>query len=585
MKLSIRGAAALLLSASMCLSLPSAAQAGVVHRVNRGDTETSSLTPRDNSAPTADGVVSAPGEQTIPQTAVSGDTAAPAAQESASQESGAPQIGATAIEESDAATESSSPVSSFSTRSVNSDYSLPGTVALAESASGADLQAIFDGAGFDALGTGNTPADPILGQVHIATYKMMDQNGNQINYTATNDAGKGLFNAGGFSKFYMVHTGVARLYYRTYTDAHGWSPWATSKELTPYNEDGSKVQAIQIRAKGYAHTLNDIYYKVMLSDGTVLDWAKNGQTAGTMGSDRYIVGIRVGFWHNTEHFPYASKNLMAGSAYEGAYLDGSGVHYSSHNGQPYTGWGFIDNTQYYFINSAPAQGWQYINGYKYYFNSDGSVVTDLEPVMGLQPSYQINYNKATRTMYVLAKDGDNGYIIPFKTFNSTCGPDTPLGDYNTYVKYDVKFMHDDIYCKYLSRFFKGFIIHSILYYSSRLELDAITYNYIDDAASGGCIRLLTGNSYWVYQNCPKGTRVHIYEDKWDKGPVEKDAIEMPIPREQTWDPTDPSSPEAQAAIAAAAAAEQEKAAAVAAGTATLSAEERQLQNELAASAN
>lgn len=205
--------------------------------------------------------------------------------------------------------------------------------------------------------------------------------------------------------------------------------------------------------------------------------------------------------------------------------------------------------------------------------------------MGLQPSYQINYNKATRTMYVLAKDGDNGYIIPFKTFNSTCGPDTPLGDYNTYVKYDVKFMHDDIYCKYLSRFFKGFIIHSILYYSSRLELDAITYNYIDDAASGGCIRLLTGNSYWVYQNCPKGTRVHIYEDKWDKGPVEKDAIEMPIPREQTWDPTDPSSPEAQAAIAAAAAAEQEKAAAVAAGTATLSAEERQLQNELAASAN
>ena len=67
--------------------------------------------------------------------------------------------------------------------------------------------------------------------------------------------------------------------------------------------------------------------------------------------------------------------------------------------------------------------------------------------------------------------------------------------------------------------------------------------------------------------------------------MEKDAIEMPIPREQTWDPTDPSSPEAQAAIAAAAAAEQEKAAAVAAGTATLSAEERQLQNELAASAN
>ena len=340
--------------------------------------------------------------------------------------------------------------------------------------------------------------------------------------------------------------------------------------------------------KGAAHRYNDIYYKVMLNDGTVLDWAKNGQTTGTMHTDRYIVGIRVGFWHNTEVFPYASHNLMAGCSYEGPYRDSTGTHYSSWDGQPYTGWAFLDNTQCYFVNGEPAPGWQYVDGYKYYFNSDASVVTDVEPILGPQGSYQINYNKATRTMYIMAKDGDNGYIIPYKTFNSACGPDTVLGDYSIYAKYPVKYMHSDeggdIYCKYLNRFFNGFIIHSILFYGADLKLDAITYNYIDDALSGGCLRLLTGYSHWVYDNCAHGTKVHIYSDQWDKGPIEKDAIEVTIPRDQTWDPTDPSSAEAAAAMQAAAQKEAEQAAAVAAGTQTLSAEDAELQSALSASA-
>lgn len=562
MNFTLRRSAAFFIAASMVFSFPHAAFAGVVHGAKRAtmssESESAAASESHSSA-----VVTAPAEET----------------RVASTE-GAPEIGTAALEES-----AEAPASSAESASFAGMYPLPGTIAFANR-DAADLETIFKSSGFDALGTGNTPPDPILNQVQIATYEMHDGSGNLLNYTATNDPGNGLFNPGGFSKFYMIHTGVARLYYRTYTHAHGWSPWATSKELTPYNEDGSKVQAIQIRAKGYVHALNDIYYKVMLNDGTVLDWAKNGQTAGTMGTDRYIVGIRVGFWHKTEAFPFPTKNLMAGCEYEGAYADlNSGVRYSTYNGAPYTGFAFLDNTQYYFIDGMPASGWQYIGGYKYYFNADGSVATDLEPVMGLQPSYQINYNKSTRTMYVMAKDGDNGYIIPFKTFNSTCGPDTPLGDYSTYVKYNVKFMHDDIYCKYLSRFYKGFIIHSILYYGSSLQLDAITYNYMDDAASGGCIRLLTGDAAWVYTHCPLKTKVHIYEDPWDKGPVEKSAIDMPIPREQTWDPTDPSSTEAREALQAAARAEKEKAEAVAAGRTKISAEEAQLAAELAAIAN
>lgn len=642
MKRSLKGTAAAALAAVMCLAMPMAAFADIDSNtgyVTSGPGVNLS-TPAEAPAGSAggDGIVSAPGSEAVvtgdsqPQEAAAvqpaemtetaaAETAAvqpaemteTAAAETAAADSSVSFVGpsgetAAPVQETQAAApqtvqasgQAAAAAQSGSTQdrinqrpSSGIDHAaigLPGVASLNADPGSVDIGSVVAGAGLEAIGTGNTPPDDILQQVQIVTYQMRDRNGAMMNYAPSNDPGIGLFSADGFSKFYMIHAGVARFYYRTYTDAHGWSPWCTSKEVTPYNEDGSRVQAIQIRAKGYVHTFNDVYYKVVLNDGTVLDWAKNGQTTGTMGTDRYIVAIRVGLWHNTESFPYPTKNLMAGTAaYEGTYVDESGrVHYSSWNGQPYTGWGFVDNTQFYFENGEPVSGWKYVDGYKYYFNADGSVCWDLEPIMGKPGAYQINYNKATRSFYVMAADGENGFIIPYKTFNSTCGPDTPLGDFGIYAKYDVKYMHDDvpaaIYCKYLNRFYNGFIIHSILFYGTSLELDAITYNYIDDAASGGCIRLLTGDSYWIYANCPNGTPVHIYSDQWDKGPIEKGACDLCIPRSQIWDPTDPSSAEAVAALQARAAAEQAHQEAVAAGTEQLSSEEQQLVEQLAASA-
>ena len=634
MKRSLKSTAAAALAAVMCLAMPLAVYAepdtanGFVSSGPGVNLTSDSAAAVTSGSSGGDGIVSAPGSTTVmtdssqlqetaavqpaevtetaaaetaaPEAAAgdssvsfvgpSGETAAPIQE---TQAEAAPQT-VQAAGQAAASTASSSTQDMINQRPSSgighAAIGLPGVAALNADPGGVDIASVVAGAGLEAIGTGNTPPDDILQQVQIVTYQMRDRNGAMMNYAPSNDPGIGLFSADGFSKFYMIHAGVARFYYRTYTDAHGWSPWCTSKEITPYNEDGSRVQAIQIRAKGYVHTFNDVYYKVVLNDGTVLDWAKNGQTTGTMGTDRYIVAIRVGLWHNTESFPYPTKNLMAGTAaYEGTYVDESGrVHYSSWNGQPYTGWGFVDNTQFYFENGEPVSGWKYVDGYKYYFNADGSVCWDLEPIMGKPGAYQINYNKATRSFYVMAADGANGYIIPYKAFNSTCGPDTPLGDFAIYAKYDVKYMHDDvpaaIYCKYLNRFYNGFIIHSILFYGTSLELDAITYNYIDDAASGGCIRLLTGDSYWIYSNCPNGTPVHIYSDQWDKGPIEKGACDLCIPRSQIWDPTDPSSAEAVAALQARAAAEQAHQEAVAAGTAQLSSEEQQLVEQLAASA-
>ena len=90
---------------------------------------------------------------------------------------------------------------------------------------------------------------------------------------------------------------------------------------------------------------------------------------------------------------------------------------------------------------------------------------------------------------------------------------------------------------------------SLLYYhqASPFTFDAINYNFIDDAASGGCIRLRACDANWIYHNVPLHTPVIIYQNLHEKGPVEKDCIEQVIPRDQNYDPTDP---EALAAIAA-----------------------------------
>ena len=403
-----------------------------------------------------------------------------------------------------------------------------------------DLDSVVANAGFGNVGGGNTNPEPILGETQMVHFGLWNAAAQEISGAESNN-GNYAYSRDGFVRLYLNHSGIGRYYYRTYNIKSGWSTWMNSKETAPITDPENRVQAVQIRVKGYTGVRSDLYYKAVLNDGTVLDWAKNGQTLGTIGTDRYIVALKLTLWDKQTEFTEPTKVLMEAPVYEGTYLDADGqVQYSSANA--YTGWAFYNNDQYYFVDGAKQKGWQYIKGYKYYLDENtGAVVRDLEPIMGLQGSYQIKYNKATMTMYIMAKDGDNGYIIPFKTFMSTDGPGTPVGTFKTYVKYRWKIMHDNIYCQFLSRFKDGYIIHSLIYRdkadSNRLE--AATYNYMDDARSDGCLRLRAGDAAWVYYNTPMNTPVIVYNDPTDKGPVEKDAIDQPIPANQTYDPTDP----------------------------------------------
>lgn len=333
---------------------------------------------------------------------------------------------------------------------------------------------------------------------------------------------------------------VGNVHYRIYTTGAGWTPWVMNGQQTVNFPDEVNMEAFQIRFSGYVNNNYDIYYTAELEDGTTVDWEKNGATVGTMGTGHYITKLRLAFYKKDAPFPYSTEKPLLAAGIDGMQEIDGGLRYYNGDNTPFTGWAWKGNDRYYFQDTYPVTGWQYIDGYKYYFDESGKMLSDLEPIIGAKGPFLISINKQMNCMTVFAKDGENGFIIPVKSFLTSTGPDTPLGTFQTPIKYRWRDMDHGIYTQYATRIYKGFLIHSILYSSPNpMTLDPVTYNYLSIAESAGCVRLVTADAKWIYDNCAIGTTVTIYNSPVP-GPYERPAIEQIIPLTQTWDPTDVS---------------------------------------------
>ena len=333
--------------------------------------------------------------------------------------------------------------------------------------------------------------------------------------------------------------------YRTYSSYTGWTQWAMNGGHTAWNL-GFPVEAVQIRFNGVFGDQFDIYYTSRLNDGTQCSWSKNGATNGTMNTGKFITGLRLSMWgKNVAGASYDLSSPLVAAAADGIQFVNGMPFYSSGNGQPFTGWAWNDRDRYYFVNNNPVVGWQYIDGYKYYFEADGKLVQDLEPYLGNAGPFMIRINKAMNCTTIYMKDGDNGYIIPFKSFLCSTGDDTPLGDHVTPEKYRWRLMVTDEYCQYLTRLGPGLsiLLHSVIYERpDPYTLKPDTYNWLGATKSHGCIRFTTADAKWIYDHCPVGTTINVYESTIP-GPFDRPAIKVMIPTTQRWDPTDPTVPE------------------------------------------
>lgn len=158
--------------------------------------------------------------------------------------------------------------------------------------------------------------------------------------------------------------------------------------------------------------------------------------------------------------------------------------------------------------------------------------------------YLFKVNRTQNIVIAYAKDANGDYTVPKKAMVCSVGMDgkTPTGTYTTPgTKYEWRLLSGNVYGQYATRINGPYLFHSVPYFTKdKSNLEYEEYNKLGSAASLGCIRLSVEDAKWVYENCPEGTTVVIY-DSDEKEPLPKpDPIKIDVNDDRRgWDPTDP----------------------------------------------
>lgn len=165
-------------------------------------------------------------------------------------------------------------------------------------------------------------------------------------------------------------------------------------------------------------------------------------------------------------------------------------------------------------------------------SSISTIVTATHP-------YRIMVNRLANCITIYMLDENNQYTVPYKAMIcSTGGDKTPMGTFKISSKYDFKALFYKSYGQYCSRIYGSILFHSSGNNSlNKNDLNAADFNQLGEGVSHGCIRLTVEDAKWIYDNCPAGTEVVIYEDE-NPGPLGKPEV-IKIPLDSVWDPTDP----------------------------------------------
>ena len=159
---------------------------------------------------------------------------------------------------------------------------------------------------------------------------------------------------------------------------------------------------------------------------------------------------------------------------------------------------------------------------------------------GKQSLYQIKVNRQMNCVTVYTYDSKGKYTIPVRAMVCSCGLNkgTILGEYKIYFQKEWNALLNNVYGHYVSGISGNYLFHSVPYYStdeSRLETEE--YNKLGNDGSLGCVRLAVADTKWIYENCPVGTPVTIYDDS-NPGPLGKPEAMRIADLGNGWDPTD-----------------------------------------------
>lgn len=157
--------------------------------------------------------------------------------------------------------------------------------------------------------------------------------------------------------------------------------------------------------------------------------------------------------------------------------------------------------------------------------------------------YLIKVNKKMCTVTVYKKDSKGQYTVPVKAMLCSTGADTPVGTFRTPARYRWQLLMGDVWGQYCTRITGGVLFHSVWYYEKDPStLSNRQYNNLGKMVSHGCVRLNVEDVKWIYDNCPLGTTVVIYNSD-NPGPLGKPkGIKVSEATKMGYDPTDIWSP-------------------------------------------
>ena len=161
--------------------------------------------------------------------------------------------------------------------------------------------------------------------------------------------------------------------------------------------------------------------------------------------------------------------------------------------------------------------------------------------LGDKALYHILVNREQNIVTVYTYDGDGEYTVPVRAMVCSCGLNkgTITGEFETYFTSEWHALFDDVYGKYVTGIDGNFLFHSVPY-TELLENDSLEseeYNKLGTDASLGCVRLAVSDAKWIFDNCPVGPYVKIY-DSSDKEPLGKPTPMRVADLKIGWDPTD-----------------------------------------------
>lgn len=157
--------------------------------------------------------------------------------------------------------------------------------------------------------------------------------------------------------------------------------------------------------------------------------------------------------------------------------------------------------------------------------------------------YCVKVNRECNVVTIYTLDAEGNYTVPYKVMVCSVGTGrrTPRGTYKLQSeRYPWRSLVGNVYGQYAVRIWKSIMFHSVPYFRmDKEQLETHEYNMLGEKASKGCIRLSVNDAKWIYDNCERGTYIHIFDSDY-VGPMGKPVSKWlnPDEIESQFDPTD-----------------------------------------------